>query len=425
MAPWIAAPLTWVAVALAGAVPSTQPVSFDQAIGFAAEAPDVQGAQRAVGAQRALAGSISSLDANPQILLQPGMRVAPWENRGFELQASLMQSWNLAGLSGARRDAARAEGRALEAQARAKALSQRLSAARAWIDLWGAQALLEVGRREVTTAGELLKLVERAAAAEASTRADVADARAYLAEARLSVIAAEGEVVERGLLLGREMAAGGGEGLLAAGDLPAPTLPAPGSWVGLIQRAGRLHTVEARALEARAEKARLVEARAARGTQLSLGVQVQRDQPGGLVLFGLAGVTLPAFDRGERERSAVAARVATAEGEAARAVLDARAEMRMALHEVEHTGDVLAAIRDDLLPAVEDGVAARDKLYRAENATLPELLLVKRQALATRGRLIRAQAQASWARVKAWLLVAALEESAEAAQRRGAPGAAR
>ncbi|EYF08783.1 TolC family protein [Chondromyces apiculatus] len=425
MASWLMVPLSWFGLTIAAAVPAGQAVSFDQAIGLAEQAPDVQGARRAVGAQRALAGAIPSLDANPQILVQPGMRVAQPENRGFEIQASLTQSWNLAGLAGARRDAARAEGQALDAAARSRALGQRLAAAQAWIALWEAQELLQVAQREVAVAAELLALVERAAAAEAATRADVADARTYQAEARLAVIAAEGVAVERGLALAREMAVPGGEGVVAAGTLPEPALPPPGSWVSVIQRAGRLHTAEARALEARAERARLVEARAARGTQLSLGVQVQRDQPDGLVLYGVAAVTLPVFDQGERERSAVAARVAVAEGEAARAVLDARAEMRMSLHEVEHTGEVLKVIRDVLVPAVEDGLAARDKLFRAENATLLEVLLGRRQALGTRARLTQARAAEAWARVKAWILLAALEEGSAASSGQGAAGGGR
>ena len=61
------------------------------------------------------------------------------------------------------------------------------------------------------------------------------------------------DVVELTLALAREMATEEGEGVTAAGKLPEPTLPPPGSWVSVIQRAGRLHAAEARVLEARAE----------------------------------------------------------------------------------------------------------------------------------------------------------------------------
>lgn len=424
--PWLTVPLTWIALAASSLTSSTpRAVSFDQAIGLAEQAPDVQGARRAVSEQRALAGAIGPLAHNPQLTVQPGVRLAQPDARGFEIQASLTQSWSLAGLGEARREAVRAEGGALAAAARARALSQRLAAARVWIDLWEAQRLLAVARREAEVAAELLSAVEKAAAAEAATRADVADARAYLAEARLQGIQAEGEVTERSLALSRELADAGAAPLAAAGELPAPALPPEGRWASLVQRAGRLPEVEARQLEARAERARLVEERAARGAQLSLGVAVQRDQPSGFVVYGLAGVTLPVFDAGERERSAIAGRAATLEGQAARARSDGRAELRWALHEVEHSGEVLAAVRDQLLPAVEEGIAARERIYRAGDATLLEVLQGRRQGLAARGRLEQARAREAWARVKAWLLLSALEEGSSAARRAGGKEVAR
>ncbi|UQA58707.1 TolC family protein [Polyangium aurulentum] len=394
-------------VALAVTAPS-KVVSFDDAIGLSAASPDVQGARRAVEKKHEMTSRISSMTENPQIYLQPGMRLLPAENKGWEVQGSVMQSWNLAGLASARKNAASVEAAELSAEARALALSRRLGAARAWIDLWAAQRTLEVARREAALGGDFARLVDKALAASAATKADAADARAYHAEARLVVIGAEGEVFERGLELSRALAAGA-EPVAAGGDLPSPALPARATWPGAVRRASALPSVQKKALAAEAERARDAEERAARGTVLSLGVAVQRDSPGGFVAYGALGLTLPTFNRGERERSVTAARAAQLEGDKQREAADAAADLAMALHEVEHTQEVLDALQNEILPALDEGLAARVRIFEGGEGTILEVVQARRNAAAARGRLERARAENAWAKVKVFLLLAAMD----------------
>jgi len=403
---WLALPFA-ANVALAATSP-LKSLSFDEAIGLSTGTPDVRGAERAVAVKHAMRGRISVMTDNPQIYVQPGFRVLPAPNQGVEIQASVTQSWNLAGLSSARKAAARVEEEELSAGARALALTQKLEAARAWIDLWAAQCVLDVATREAALAGEFARLVEKAAQASAATKADLADARAYHAEARLGVIGAEGEVFERGLSLTRTLAAGA-DPMAARGDLPAPALPGRAGLHEAVKRAAALPSVQQKALAAEVERARGAEEKATRGTSLSLGVFVQRDSPGGFVGFGAVGLTLPVWDRGERERSVTAARASLLEGEKRREAANASADLAMGIHEVEHTQDIVDTLGSAILPALEEGLAARIRLFDAGEGTMLEVITARRTVAAARSRLERARAANAWARVKVWLWLAAMD----------------
>lgn len=405
--------ISWLALTIAAnitiAAPAAQKkLTFDEAIGLSAETPDVRGAERAVAAKHDMRGRMSTMTSNPQLYFQPGFRVLPAENKGVEVQASVMQSWNLAGLSRARTTAARMEEAELSVQARALALEQRIEAARAWMDLWCAERVFDVASREAALAGEFARLVEKAAAASAATKADVAEARAYHAEARLGVVGAEGEVFERGLLLSRVLAAGA-DPLGSIGDLPQAPVPVGANRREALQRVSALPAVQLKALEADVQRARSAEEKAARGTSISVGVYVQRDSPGGIVGYGAIGLSLPMFDRGERERSVTIARATQLDGEMKREQANAMADLAMGLHEVDHTQDVIDTLSSALLPPLEEALSHRLRLFEAGEATMLEVITARRNVANARGRLERSRAQNAWARVKVWLWLSALD----------------
>jgi outer membrane protein TolC len=175
-------------------------------LGLAAKAPAVAGAEEAVGAQRRLAGSTSSLVANPTLNVQPGAARDPLTGDwGFIGEATLLQGWNLSGLPGDRADALRAEGEQVAAEARAVALGHRLSAAQTWLELWAVQRALFDARQEADIAREFAARMAKAAEAGVMTRAESADARTYFAEARALAITVEGEWVDKGFSLAAAM----------------------------------------------------------------------------------------------------------------------------------------------------------------------------------------------------------------------------
>ena len=398
------------AAALSVVTPSSaESVTFDDAIGNAVTVPSVAGAERAVLVAREEGAHTSSLPGNPQLLLQPA--AAPREaRRRPEGQVSLQVPFSLAGLGPARREASRREVAALGAQARAEALSRRLDAARAWIDLWAAELVGKAAREELALADELAARTRRAAESAALTRADAAEADAYRAEAALLALSAEGEVTDLGLALARATGRTRPDPLATRGQLPIPEVPERAGWPALLAAAGGLPSAQALALSAEAERARAAEARAARGLELTLGAQLQRDAQGRELALATVGFNLPFFERGARESAPREAEAARLRGAAESAARDAALELARVLHEVEHTAEVLRAVEQGLVPAALESTRLREAALRSGDATVLEVLVARRAAANARARGSRALAAFAWARVKASILIAQLPE---------------
>jgi len=116
--------------------------------------------------------------------------------------------------------------------------------------------------------------------------------------------------------------------------------------------------------------------------------------------------------------SVQAAAAARARGEAEEAAALAATELARALHEVEHTGEILEATEKELLPAAEASARLREASMRAGETTVLEVLVARRGWAAARAKLTRARAAHAWASVKLWLLLADLDSAAP----RGAGG---
>ena len=177
-----------------------------------------------------------------------------------------------------------------------------------------------------------------------------------------------------------------------------------------LQRVSALPVVQLKALEADVQRARSAEEKAARGTSLSIGVYAQRDSPGGFVGYGAVGLTLPMFDRGERERSVTIARATQLDGETKREQANAVADLAMGLHEVDRTQEVVDTLSSGILPPLEEALAHRTRLFEAGEATMLEVITARRNVVNARGRLERAKARNAWARVKVWLWLSAIDE---------------
>jgi outer membrane protein TolC len=388
---------------------SGTPVTFDQALGLAESSPAVFAAQSAIEEQGHLAGAVSSMVANPTVTVQPGAALDPLDNRWkYVGEATVLQSWNLAGLPGNRRSALKAEGKLLVAEARAAALSHRLVAAQAWMELWAAQRSLADALQEAELAREFSVRMAKAAAAAAFTRAEAADAETYAAEAHVQAIAAQGEVIDRGFQLAAAMGRADEKPLMAAGPLPEPPTPARSDWAVLLEAAGKLPGVTAHALASDTARARAVELRSARSWLLGTGVKGTRDYLGTWGVQAVVEVTVPLFDRGEREAAPQAAAAARSLGDHQEALAIAATELTRALHEVEHSGEVLAAVEKELLPAAVEGARVREASMRAGETTVLEVLVARRIWAAARARRTRALAAHAWAQVKLSMLLAHL-----------------
>ena len=382
-------------------------ITFDEALGLAARAPAVAGAEAAAADQRRIGDSVSSVISNPTLNVQPGAARDPLDDQWKYLgETTLMQGWNLSGFPGDRKASIRAEGDQLRAEARAAALSHRLAAAQAWMELWAAQQSLADSLQEADLAREFSAKMARAAAVAAFTRAEAADAATYAAEAHVQALAAEGEVVDRGYQLAVAMGQQAEKSLVASGPLPSPPAPRRADWPAILEAAGKLPAVAAHKLASDASRARDVEARSSRGWGLGTGVKGTRDYLGTWGAQAVVELSFPLFDRGEREAAPQAAAAARAEGEFQESRAVAATELARSLHEVEHTGEVLDAIEKELVPAAEANASAREASMRAGETTVLEVLVARRVWAAARARRTRALATHAWAQVKVSMLLA-------------------
>lgn len=399
------------AVSAAGSLSSSahvaaQSVTFDEAIGLSDSTPAVRAEQRALEARRAGDAAISDVTEPSRLYAMPGMRVLSESERGFEGQLQLGHSWNLAGLADAQRRTARSERSAREARARAVALSQRLAAARRWLSLREAEAHLRTTAETLALAERLFERTSRAADAGLATRADVAEAQAFVSETRAALLAVRGEIVDAQAELGAAMGLANVETLVTAGPLPAPPVPSAADIERELADVDRMPAVLAARLAVVATRAREVEVAAMRGPRLDADFMVYRESPAGLMLFGQVGVALPIVDLAARERALVREQAELQAGEAEEAALAWRREAHRVAHEVEHSAAVVESFQTELVPALEALVTARERQLTAGESTVFVALAASRRLVEARAALVRAQTERAWAATRAWLLLA-------------------
>jgi len=386
-------------------------VGFDEAIDLVGERPSAIVRDEAAATRRGLDRQLTGTVSQPQILVQPGMRVLPTDRQTFAMQATVLQSWNVTGLGRARRAAARQETRAFDAHTRAKRLEQRLAAARAWIELHAVEGQLELARHDAATSRTMDAAVQRAVDAGVLARADLAQARAHNSVADARVIALEGQAHDLGLVLARETASDPWTPLGTVGPAPAPVLPADAELAMRLAAVDRLPPVRARALTLAAARARAVEhARSSRGTQLTAGAQIDRDDPDGLLAYGIFGVSFAGRGAGGRAKADAVLEQGQLKATDLEDTAALTASVASALHELHHTRAVLEHLDAELVPALGASLEALMRQREAGEATVFEVLAARRALAAAQMDRVAAESALSWAQVHAWLLLAAVTE---------------
>ena len=109
-----------------------------------------------------------------------------------------------------------------------------------------------------------------------------------------------------------------------------------------------------RSLEQAADRARIVEERALRAKVLRIGIEIERDQPRGLLALGTVGVSLPLFEQGQREQGTRRVEAALAGGETA-----AGGNELLALREILSTSSDIFARKSRLGDRDDCAVARR------------------------------------------------------------------
>lgn len=390
---------------LLGGRASAQGVSFDEAIGFAESAPLVAGQDRALEGRQAGDARISDITETSRIYVMPGIRALSEEDQGFEGQMQIGHSWNIAGLADAQRRSARMERDARAAEGRFRALSQRLVAARAWLSLREHEEHLRAVEETVQLATRILERTERGVRGGVATQADVAEARAYLAEANAARLMAQGAIVDAQVALGDAMGRADVETLTTSGSLPRPALPSPQEIEVTLRDAEGAPPVVAARLRALANDARDAELSAQRGARLDADLIAYRESPAGLLLFAQLGVQFPLADLAARDRSALREETTLLEAQAEQAALEWERQSHCVAHEVEHTRGVASLLETDLVPAFVTLVEARERQLAAGETTVLIVLDAMRRLVDARVALARAYTERTWSEMRAWLLL--------------------
>lgn len=386
----------------------TVALGFDDVLNLSEDHPQLQAADAALRARAARDADISTLSNNPTVQVLPGWRLPGASDPGFEIQASVSQSIDLGGVGGAARRAARAERATLAVDRRAEALSVRIDAAQAWIELWAAQETLAATRRERDIARELATAIARAVALGAELRPNALEAQLFADNLDAAVIDVEGQVYERSLALAASLGRPGLPVPAAEGGLPPVELPNSETWSRWIGRAAELPAAEAARMREHAAAARVAEAKASASTRIVPTVTAQWERPHDALVFAGLGVQLPWFDVNARARSLAEADVAAARITAARADTAAERLLRLALHEVEHSREISAQLARQTIPTARAWVDAAQQAFEAGESDVFPVLRARRQLAAARIDAVRADARQAWSEVKAWLLLASL-----------------
>lgn len=389
---------------------SGRALSFDEAIGLSETLPSTkirsEGLREREVGDRRISGTI----AQPQLWLQPGIRILPRDAQAFTPQAMITQTWSLGRLGAARRKAAKAERDALGSDLRARQLGHRLDAARTWIDLHTAQRELELARHEGEVASEWVARSEAALRAELILAPDVAEARAYAAEVRSRHLELEGRVHDLGLQLARDVGEDPWRPLVAEGGAPEPRLPDEAEIARRFADVEALPEVQALRLAAVAKRAYAVESRAQyRGSQLTLGSQIDRDERDGFLAYGIVALSVPTRGAGVRQHGEIMTEVHRLEAEAADTQRSLSSRLATTLHDLHHTQVVVENLGGALLPELRAAATAHEKARDVGEGTVFELFAARRRVLAAQNALVAAEGAQTWARLQTWLLLAELE----------------
>ncbi len=415
---------------LLGVVATSTParIGFQEALELGLRHPALTAADRAVDGLRTAARALPDVSQGPSVQVLPGARLPGADAAGLELQvtATLPLPLDDRGPSGRRwldREAERrATARHVEVQAR------RLEIALAWLDRRAAERRVERLRAETAVVEALVAGARRAVEAGAALAEDLAEAELLAAELEAGALDAEGLSFETGAILARALATDPRdptEGARAVqlgtrGPFFEPPLPDPRratEWLEHIDRDPTVRAVRAEAARAAADGERLA---AERGPRWSVGVQLQRESPGDLLMFAGLGVQLGWPGVGSAEAAEASAAETAARGRAVASARSRARELALALHEVEHRRELEAQLRSRWVPAAERLAALRQRALDAGQAVLAETLLARRRALEARARLETAEAARRRAEIAAWILLAPLtdpEDSTDAAPR--------
>jgi outer membrane protein, heavy metal efflux system len=368
---------------------ATRSISFEAARARAERvAGDVVVAERRVDVARGDVGVAGTL-ANPSLSATTARQTA-------QIGLSLTVPLPLFGQRGSLVAAARADLDVATLEVEMVRNDARWSATLAWFDLWEAQERSRVLAGSAEESARLLAIAKQRFDAGSAPRLDVVRATADNARAAAEAQAAHASVSAFGARLLPWLGEDGDISVAAIGPGGFPqTIPAMGTLAD--QAAGHPTLIRDRAESAAAGKHVAAEQRQ-RWPIINGEIIVNVGDPTlpGTDVIGGAALELPVLNLRGGAIARARAQQAVAD---AQAVLDARrlfADLRDAYHRSEGAGQRARALRESVLPAIEEARKMTEEGYRAGRVDLLRLLEAQRAVLDA--RLALAEATASYGR---------------------------
>lgn len=379
-----------VALAVAGnasAAPAAV-LTREQAVARAlSENPEIQSLEAAVeAAQGVLGADRRILRNNPVVDGAVGPRNGA-DDDTLDWSVGVTQELEIAGQRGDR--IALREAELLAARARLEARAVALAA-----EVRQAFGAALAARERQQLAGEATRLAQEALAAAnerleagAGTRLEVNTARVELGRAMRERGVAEQQQAAAENNLALLLAVGADAGLQLTGNLGGQLT---GSAAALREQAKQRMDLIAAELQLDAAKAAAKLAAAEGFPDIAVGASYRQEE-GDRIVQGTLAVPLPIFDRNQEGRALATAQVRQAAAELAALQRRVEAELQLALSRYETARATVDAFGNDAVQALEQNLEMVNEAYRAGKIDFLQLLLVRRETLASQQAWIDAQ----------------------------------
>jgi outer membrane protein TolC len=387
--------LTLTLAATATGPACAEPMSLEASLAQVEHQPLLRGYASAASAQAGFGDRISRLHGQTSAQLTPGVRWFPFDQLRPEGNVGLQHSAVIADLGGARRRVNDAEVSALAARADAELVERRLAVAVRWVQLWSAQEGVALADKQLEAARALEEKLIGARALNASSQAELLWARTRRQRRQLELIDAEGEVSEAGLALASAIGCAAPAELRVIGTPWSPpsaktAAPTTDSAAAAALRAHRTAVRERQALAALKQR-----------PTASLGLSAEVDGANTVrTLVGLGG-SWSLFEGDYVARGQTAAEEALLTAQLDHVGLEQRHLFAALAHEIEHQGEVITLVEEQLLPDLRALEAVHQTAFDVGEATLADLAQAKSARVDAERNLLTARQRLGLAVVRA------------------------
>ena len=391
----LAAVLTAAAASADGHISGDAPAAVTRALALrlgAAQGPGVLVATAPMGAAREAGERATAFPRPPTLQLTAGYRSGAL-TPGAELGAQVMQDVSLHGLGDARRDAAGALVRVVDADTERARLDAAARAAFAWIGALEAHEVLRLRTDALGQSEAILAATRARVQSGVGLPFELAMARGDVGAARASMLDAEGVQVEALAELRFALGVSPTLSVTADGDLYASD-ERPIDEAAAIRAAEERHPAlrlaGARARLAK-EEVRLTAATLAPG--LGIGGAYLREGTGDQIFTGVVSFPLPLVNPAAYETARQRANQDIAIAQISRTRAEVQRDVRLALHDREHWREVRGALREQALEPMKEALRLARVQYDVGTHDVSTVLLARQRLVATEEQLARVAAE--------------------------------